>query len=95
MHLHAHGAHGHSHAEGGHDHAHELPGTGVLAGSVAVTLLLVAIELVGGIMSGSIALISDAVHNLSDVPTLVISWLGLRMAERPADARRTYGYHRA
>jgi cobalt-zinc-cadmium efflux system protein len=95
MHLHAHGAHGHSHAQGGHDHAHELPGTGVLAGSVAVTLLLVAIELVGGILSSSIALISDAVHNLSDVPTLVISWLGLRMAERPADARRTYGYHRA
>ena len=94
MHLHVHGAHGHSHA-GGEAHSHDLPGTGVMAGSVAVTLLLVAIELVGGILSGSIALVSDAVHNLSDVPTLVISWLGVRMAERPSDAQKTYGYHRA
>jgi cobalt-zinc-cadmium efflux system protein len=72
-----------------------MPGTGALAGSMAVTLLLVAIELAGGIFSGSIALISDAIHNLSDVPSLAISWLGLRWASRPADTKRTYGYQRA
>jgi cobalt-zinc-cadmium efflux system protein len=72
-----------------------MPGTAALAGSMAVTLLLVAIELAGGVFSGSIALISDAIHNLSDVPSLAISWLGLRWASRPADTKRTYGYRRA
>ncbi|MGH9592967.1 MAG: cation diffusion facilitator family transporter, partial [Bryobacteraceae bacterium] len=52
-------------------------------------------ELVGGVLAGSIALVSDAVHNLSDVPSLGICWLGLKWAERPADAKRTFGYHRA
>ena len=91
MHMHAH-SHAHGH---GHGHAHELPGTAALAGSMGVTLLLVAIEFAGGVFSRSIALISDAIHNLSDVPSLAISWLGLRWASRPADARRTYGYKRA
>ncbi len=72
-----------------------MPGTAALAGSMGVTLLLVAIELAGGVFSGSIALISDAIHNLSDVPSLAISWLGLRWASRPADTKRTYGYQRA
>jgi cobalt-zinc-cadmium efflux system protein len=55
----------------------------------------VAVELAGGIASHSMALISDAVHNLSDVPSLLIAWLGLRWAQRPADSKKTYGYHRA
>ena len=84
--------HGHSH---GHGHSHELPSSGVLAGSVAATLLLVAVELTGGVMAHSIALISDAVHNLTDVPSLLIAWLGIRWAGRPADAEKTFGYHRA
>jgi cobalt-zinc-cadmium efflux system protein len=91
MHMYAHG-HAHAHAHGG---SGEMPGTGALVGSMGVTLVLVAIELTGGIFSGSIALISDAIHNLSDVPSLAISWLGLRWASRPADTRRTYGYKRA
>ncbi|GAC1665386.1 MAG: CDF family zinc transporter CzcD [Candidatus Acidiferrum sp.] len=41
------------------------------------------------------ALLNDAVHNLSDVPALGISYLAMRWAERPADAEKTYGYHRA
>ena len=85
-------AHSHGHA---HGHTHEMPGTAALAGSMGVTLLLVAIELAGGVFSGSIALISDAIHNLSDVPSLAISWMGLRWASRPADTKRTYGYQRA
>ena len=82
--------HAHNHAQ-----AHPRLGAGVLTGSMAATLGLVATELVGGYLSHSIALVSDAVHNLSDVPTLVISWLALRWADRPADSERTYGYHRA
>jgi cobalt-zinc-cadmium efflux system protein len=55
----------------------------------------VATEFVGGYLGHSIALASDAVHNLSDIPTLIISWLALRWSERPADSEKTYGYHRA
>ena len=43
----------------------------------------------------SVALLNDAVHNLSDVPALGISWLAMRWAQRPADSEKTYGYHRA
>ncbi|HXQ97570.1 MAG TPA: cation diffusion facilitator family transporter [Candidatus Limnocylindrales bacterium] len=95
-------AHSHDRGHGGaHVHNHELgaggelPSSGVMAGAVGASLLLVAAELVGGVMGHSIALISDAVHNLSDVPSLLIAWLGMRWAERPANAEKTYGYHRA
>ena len=69
--------------------------TGVLGAAVAVTFALVAIELIAGYVGHSIALVSDAVHNLTDIPTLIISWVGMRMALRPPTAEKTYGYHRA
>lgn len=95
MHLHSHGdSHSHSHGHHGHDHGASLS-SGVLAASLAATCLLVVAEFVGGILGGSISLISDGVHNLSDIPSLIISWLGVKLASRPADDRRTYGYHRA
>jgi len=62
---------------------------------MAATIALVAAEVVGGILGRSVALLNDAVHNLSDVPALGISWLAMRWAERPADSEKTYGYHRA
>ena len=62
---------------------------------MVATLVLVAAELVGGTLCRSIALISDAVHNLTDVPTLVISWLAMRWARRPPTHEKTFGYHRA
>jgi cobalt-zinc-cadmium efflux system protein len=62
---------------------------------MVATLALVAAEVVGGIFGRSVALLNDAVHNLSDVPALGISWLAMRWAERPADSDKTYGYHRA
>jgi len=67
----------------------------VLAWAMAATLGLVAAEIVGGLFGRSVALLNDAVHNLSDVPALGISWLAMRWAERPADSEKTYGYHRA
>lgn len=63
--------------------------------AVVVTLGLVAVELVAGYLGHSIALISDGIHNLTDVPSLVISWLGMRWALRPPTDEKTYGYHRA
>jgi cobalt-zinc-cadmium efflux system protein len=99
MHFHSHStAHGHVHANDGavgvaaHTSA---PGSAALVGSVGATLLLVALELAGGIAGHSMALIGDAVHNLTDVPSMLIAWLGIRWAQRPADSKKTYGYHRA
>jgi cobalt-zinc-cadmium efflux system protein len=91
MHVHA---HPHDHASG-HSHAHPQMASGVLAGAVAATVVLVVAELIGGYRGHSIALVSDALHNLSDIPTMMISWMALRWAMRPADHERTYGYHRA
>jgi cobalt-zinc-cadmium efflux system protein len=87
-------SHGHGH---GHHHGHEHPTMrpSVLAWAMAATLGLVAAEIVGGLFGRSVALLNDAVHNLSDVPALGISWLAMRWAERPADSEKTYGYHRA
>lgn len=96
MHFHAHSGHEHSHS---HSHMTALGSsirmTGLLGGAVVVTFFLVAAELAAGLLGHSIALISDAVHNLTDVPTLVISWIGMRLALRPPTEEKTFGYHRA
>jgi cobalt-zinc-cadmium efflux system protein len=91
MHVHA---HGHDHSSG-HSHPSQQMASGVLAGAVAATLVLVVAELVGGYLGHSISLVSDALHNLSDIPTMLISWIALHWAGRPADHERTYGYQRA
>src|SRR5229473_5457997 len=83
---------GHSHA---HGHAHARLSPRALGWAMAATLALVIAEIFGGTLGRSVALLNDAVHNLSDVPTLAISWVALRWASRPADSDRTYGYHRA
>ncbi len=82
---------------GGHGHAHAHPADSkrALGWAMVATLALVAAEIVGGTLGRSVALLNDALHNLSDVPALVISWLALRWATRPADSEKTYGYHRA
>src|SRR6516165_6015081 len=96
-HDHAHGdGHDHLHGPGGHSgHAHPPMQPKVLAWAMAATLALVVAELLGGWLGNSIALVNDAVHNLSDVPALGISWLAMRWAQRPADEEKTYGYRRA
>lgn len=67
----------------------------VLAWAIVATLGLVVAEVFGGLLGRSVALLNDAVHNLSDVPALGISWLAMQWAQRPADSDKTYGYHRA
>lgn len=51
-------------------------------------------EVIGGILTGSLALISDAAHMLTDVTALIIALIAIRVSKRPADARRTFGYYR-
>ena len=98
MHGHSHGAVGEHNEIRAHDHApghsHALtPST--LAWAMIATLGLVVAEVFGGILGRSVALLNDAVHNLSDVPALGISWLAMLWAQRPADDEKTYGYQRA
>jgi cobalt-zinc-cadmium efflux system protein len=94
-HGHAHD-HSHGHVHGSHaGHAHPPMQPSVLAWAMVATLGLVVAEIFGGWLGHSIALLNDAVHNLSDVPALGISWLAMRWAQRPADDEKTYGYRRA
>ncbi len=89
-HVHAHSGHGHDHSQGLGETS-----TGILGLAVVATLVLVLVEVTAGYAAHSMALVSDAVHNLTDVPTLVISWLAMRWALRPPTHEKTYGYHRA
>jgi cobalt-zinc-cadmium efflux system protein len=92
MQVHSHGAaHNHSHAPIDASQGMTL----ILGTAVVATFALVAVELIAGYAAHSIALISDALHNLTDVPTMVISWLAARWAMRPPTPEKTYGYHRA
>lgn len=61
---------------------------------ILFTGLILAVELVGGFLSHSLALLSDAGHVFADIIALSLSWYGVRQAERPASSRMTFGYHR-
>ncbi len=63
--------------------------------AILLNLLITAAEVVGGILSGSLALLSDALHNLSDAAALLISLVALRLGRRERTAQRTFGYRRA
>jgi cobalt-zinc-cadmium efflux system protein len=63
-------------------------------GALVLSLLVMAAQLVGGWLSGSLALATDALHSLTDVAALAISLLAMLIASRPVNARKTYGYHR-
>jgi cobalt-zinc-cadmium efflux system protein len=84
----------HVHHRGQH-HSHAKLARGFLSGALLATLFLVAAEFFGGYIAHSIALVSDAVHNLTDIPAILISWLAAYWAGRPADTERTFGYRRA
>lgn len=80
-----------------HVHARDLTKqtTSRLALSLALTLGFVVIEVVAGIIGNSLALLTDAAHNLTDVIALGLSWYAIRLTSQPATGRKTYGYHRA
>ncbi len=69
--------------------------TGILGASVAATLVLVVVEFIAGYAGNSMALVSDGIHNLTDIPGMAISWLAARWALRPPTHEKTFGYHRA
>ena len=65
-----------------------------LAWTVALNLVIVVAEVIGGYVSGSLALMSDAMHNLSDVAALAIALFARRLSRRPPSLRHTFGYRR-
>jgi len=66
-----------------------------LATALLLTLGLVTIELLGGVLANSLALLTDAAHNLTDVIALGLSWYAVRLTSQPSNSQKTYGYHRA
>jgi cobalt-zinc-cadmium efflux system protein len=84
----------HHHRGGhGHDHARSASESKVAIAALLTGTFLVA-EVAGGLISGSLALLADAGHMLTDFASLALAWLGFRLARRPADWRRTYGFDR-
>jgi cobalt-zinc-cadmium efflux system protein len=66
-----------------------------LALSLGITFIFVLVEIVAGLIGNSLALLTDAAHNFTDVIALGLSWYALKIALQPAHAGKTYGYHRA
>ena len=83
-------SHTHSHL---HDAARQT--TTRLSWSLAITLAFVIFEAAAGYLANSLALMTDATHNLTDVIALGLSWFAIRLTIQPANAQKTYGYHRA
>jgi len=84
--------HTHSHGEG---HAHSHRAQTVLTLSALATLAYVALAFVMGMRAHSLALMSEAGHNLTDFLALGLTWLGVYLQNKPPTARKTFGYHRA
>lgn len=80
-----------------HSHLREVSRqtTQRLSLSLFLTLAFVVIEAVAGLFANSLALLTDAAHNLTDVIALGLTWFAVRVTAQPANARKTYGYHRA
>ena len=90
-----HGSRSYSHGHAGHSHgaahANNERRMGIAA---ALTGAFMFAEVAGGIAAGSLALIADAGHMLTDFASLSLAWFGFRLSRRPADWRRTYGFDR-
>ena len=88
----------HEHAHG-HDHGHGIGGkregnTSALRWAFGITTLILVAEAVGGWLTNSLALLSDAGHMLSDAASLGLSLLAIHFAQKPASASKSYGYRR-
>ena len=94
---HNHRGHDHGHDHGpGHSHAPKVSAGNQRRVGLAALLTgsFMLAEVVGGVVSGSLALLADAGHMLTDFAALALAWFGFHLASRPADWRRTYGFDR-
>jgi cobalt-zinc-cadmium efflux system protein len=91
--------HHHAHDHPGHDHGrghgvHAVSSSTLLGAALALTGAFMLVEFAGGIFARSLALLADAGHMLTDTAALALAWAATRIAARPADRRRTFGYQR-
>ena len=77
-----------------HHHHHEVQGKNLLF-SIVLNLVITVSQVIGGLISGSLALISDALHNFSDVLSLVFSYVAHKLSKKKASVNQTFGYKRA
>src|SRR5579864_4870383 len=77
----------------GHNHTHGMAKQSLRLAFFLTMLILIA-ELVGGFAANSLALLSDAGHVVTDIFALGLAWFAVVQAERPSNARKTFGYHR-
>ena len=92
---HGHGGHDH-HGHGHHDHAHDLRGASkrsLVLALILISTYMVA-EVIGGILSGSLALLADAGHMLTDAAAIVMALVAIWIGQKEASVERTFGYHR-
>ncbi len=82
---------GHGHH---HHHHHQRSGRNLLI-SILLNIGITVAQVIGGVISGSLALLSDALHNFSDVLSLILSYLANRFTKKQASSKRTFGYKRA
>ncbi len=93
---HSHDDHDHEH-EHGHDHGHVTAGAGGKKGlliALFITFVMMIAEIIGGVLSNSLALLSDAGHMFTDTLALGLSFFAMKFAEMPATDRRTFGFYR-
>ena len=77
------------------EHSHGVSGAATkLKYGIIITAIILILEVAGGILSNSLALLSDAGHVFADGIALTLSWYGVRQAARPSSGRMTFGYHR-
>jgi len=80
----------------GHHHQHHHDTSGKNLGlTILLNILITIAQVFGGLISGSVALLSDALHNFSDVISLLLTWFTKRLAKRKPTIKQTYGYKRA
>lgn len=90
----------HHHSEHDHNHDHDdvfhshAP-AGKMKKAFLLTIFILAAELIGGFISHSLALLSDAGHVVTDLAAIGLSWFALKQSDKPVDELRTFGYHRA
>ena len=82
-----------SNGHSGHNHTHGMA-RNTLRLAFFLTLIILIVELVGGLLANSLALLSDAGHVVTDIFALGLAWFATIQAEKPANARKTFGYHR-
>ena len=85
--------HSHSHNHSQHNHG-DLKGRNLLI-SIFLNILITVAQVIGGLISGSLSLLSDALHNSSDVVSLIISYFAAKLSRKNASLNKTFGYKRA